>query len=107
MMPNCYPECQNFQSAPHNHYRFFFLHTLPLPIVFKLQNVLSILRKTKISTFSIKKCSVRLLSLDALTSCMRLSYTPWSKTEISRTVENREKLVGYARNLQLAPHLFD
>ena len=27
VMPNRYPEWQNIQSAPHNHHRFFILHT--------------------------------------------------------------------------------
>ena len=31
-MKNSYPEWQNFQFAPKNHYGFFFLHTLPSTI---------------------------------------------------------------------------
>ena len=34
-----YPEWQNFQFAPNNHYKFFFLHTLSSNIVFKLLNM--------------------------------------------------------------------
>ena len=36
VMPNIYPEWQNFQFAPSSHYRFILLHTLPSTIVFKL-----------------------------------------------------------------------
>ena len=38
-MPNSYPERQDFQFAPNNHYGFFFLHTLPSTIAFRLEYV--------------------------------------------------------------------
>ena len=34
-LPNSYPEWHNFQSAPHNHCRFFFLHILPSKMTFE------------------------------------------------------------------------
>ena len=34
------PEWQNFQFAPKNHYGFFFLHTRPLTVAFRLEYVL-------------------------------------------------------------------
>ena len=37
-LPNSYPAWRNFQFAPNNHYRFFFLHTIPL--TFKLESAL-------------------------------------------------------------------
>ena len=36
VMPNSYPEWRNFQFSPNNHYGFFFLHTLPSTIAFRL-----------------------------------------------------------------------
>ena len=38
-MPNSYPESLDFQFAPNNHYGFFFLHTLPSTIAFRLNYV--------------------------------------------------------------------
>ena len=62
VMPNSYPEWRNFQFEPNNHYRFFFLHTLPSTIAFRLEYVLFYQLYAKITTFfSIKKRSVRLL----------------------------------------------
>ena len=83
---NSYPEWRNIPSAPNNHFRFFFLHTLPSSIIFKLWHALFYQFYAEISIFSIKNCSIRLL----FTSC-RSSYTPWYKTEISSTGENRGK----------------
>ena len=62
VMPNSYPEWQNFQFAPNNHYWFFFLHTLPSMIVFKLEYALFYQFYAKMCTFWITKCSVRHLS---------------------------------------------
>ena len=36
-MPNSCPEWQNFQSALNNHYRLFFLHTVPSTVFLKLK----------------------------------------------------------------------
>ena len=71
----------NFEFTLNNHYRFFFLHTLPSMIVFKLGYELFYQFHTERSTFSIKKCLAPIY--DHLTSCTRSSYTPWYKTEIS------------------------
>ena len=91
MMPNNYSEWRNFQFALNNHYTFFFFHTFPLTIVFKLGYALlfSVLRWNKY-IFD-QEMFVSPLISDVLTSCMRLSYTRWYKTEISITGENREK----------------
>ena len=51
VMPTSYPEGWNFQFAPNNYYRFFFLNTLPLTTAFKLKCVLFCQFYTKISTF--------------------------------------------------------
>ena len=85
VMPNSYPEWLNFHFTPNHHYWFFFLHTLSLTNVFKLEYALFYQFYAKMGTFFIKKCS---LIYDVLTSCMRSSYTPWYKTEISRTGKN-------------------
>ena len=45
------PEWRNFQFAPKNHYGFFFLHTLPSTIAFKLEYVLFYQFCAKITTF--------------------------------------------------------
>ena len=62
VMPNSYPELRNFQFAPNHHYGFFFLHTVPSKILFKLGYALFYQFNAEITIFSIKKCSVRLLS---------------------------------------------
>ena len=61
VMSNSYPECRNFQFVPNNHYRLFFLHTLPSAIVSKIGYALFYQFYAEISTFSIKNFSVRLL----------------------------------------------
>ena len=45
------PEWLNFQSVPHNHYGFFFLHTLPSTLAFRLEYVLFYQCYDKIATF--------------------------------------------------------
>ena len=45
------PEWRNFQFAPKNHYGFFFLHTLPSTIAFRLEYVLFYQFYAKITTF--------------------------------------------------------
>ena len=45
------PEWRNFQFAMKNHYGFFFLHTLPSTIAFRLDYVLFYHFYTKITTF--------------------------------------------------------
>ena len=58
-----YPEWRNFQVAQNSHYGFFFLHTFPLAIAFKLRFVLFHQFNAKISIFAAKKYSVWLLSM--------------------------------------------
>ena len=45
------PEWRNFQFAPTNHYGFFFLHTFPSTIAFRLEYVLFYQFYAKITTF--------------------------------------------------------
>ena len=45
------PEWRNFQFAPKNHYGYFFLHTLPSTIAFRLEYVLFYQFYAKITTF--------------------------------------------------------
>ena len=54
-----------------NHYRFFFLHTLPSTIALRLKYVLFYQFYAKITTFfSIKKCSGLLLSDTLMSECL-------------------------------------
>ena len=57
VMLNSYPEWRNFQFTPNNQFRLFFFET-----AFKLEYVLFYQFLARITTFSSKKCSVRLLS---------------------------------------------
>ena len=62
VMPNS-PEWRNFQFAPNNQYGyFFFLHSFPSTIAFKLAHVLFYQFYARLTVSFIKKCSVRLLS---------------------------------------------
>ena len=45
------PEGRNFQYAPKNHFGFFFLHTLPSTIAFRLKYMLFYQFYAKITTF--------------------------------------------------------
>ena len=57
------PEWWNFQFAPNNHYKFFFLHNLPSTVVFKLEYALLYRLFAEITTFPIiSSRNVRLLS---------------------------------------------
>ena len=83
-MPNSYPEWRKFQFASNNHYKFFFLHTLPSTTV--INYALFYQFCVKISTFSIKKCSVQLPST-----------TSWRHARGRLTPPRVQK--GYARKL--------
>ena len=54
VMPNSYPKWRNFQYALNSHYRFFFLHTFPSTIAFKLKYALFYQFYVKITIFFIK-----------------------------------------------------
>ena len=58
VMPNSYPEWQNFQFPPISHYGFFFLHKIHLSLF--MHYFINFNANTSI--FSIKKCLVQLLS---------------------------------------------
>ena len=92
-MPNSYPEWWNFQLAPNNHYRFFFLHTIPL----KAKYVLFYQFYAKISTFSIKKCSVRLLSTTSWCHAPGHVIPPRIRWKYPERVKIIKTLVGYTR----------
>ena len=102
VMPNSYPEWRNFQFTPNCHDWFFFLHTLPWTIAFKLEYVLFYQFYAIITTFWIKNCLVwhmcttfmvkhlaendvecwpRNVIKDFVISCMGLSDTPLYKTK--------------------------
>ena len=70
VMPSSYPAWQNFQSAPHDHYRFFFLHSLPLIILYKLEYALFYEFYANISQLAVKKCSFPLPSMMLMLKCL-------------------------------------
>ena len=49
-------QVKNCRFALNNHYEFFFLHTLPLIIAFKLEYALFYEFYVKVSQFTVKKC---------------------------------------------------
>ena len=73
------PEWQNFQFALRNHYGFFFLHTLPSTIAFRLEYVLFNHFYAKITTVFIKKSLVWLLFYTLMSKCLAESDVKMSK----------------------------
>ena len=69
-----------FQFTPNNHYRFFFLHTLPSTIVFKLEYALFYQFYLEITTFKIKFYGMHtiaewLLSYNVTSTSFNVIYT--------------------------------
>ena len=85
-MLNSCSEWRNFQFAWDDYYWFFFLHTLPSTIAFRLDYLLFYLFYAKITTFFLKNFLVRLLSN---TLALKHLMEKYGVTEIP---------VGYARN---------
>ena len=78
-MSNSYPEWRNFQFAPNNYYRLFFLHALPSTVLFKFGYALFYQLFAEISTFAIKKCLVRLPSTTSWRHARgRLTHPGWN-----------------------------
>ena len=50
VMTNSYSKWRNFQFAPNDHYRFYFLHILPSTIAFRLEYILFYQFYSKITT---------------------------------------------------------
>ena len=96
VMQTSYPEWRNFQFAPNNHYRFVFLHTLPSTIIFKLEYALLHEFYAEISTLSIKKYSVRLLSTTSWSHARGRLTLPGIKQKYRERVKITENFVGYA-----------
>ena len=122
VMLNSYPEWRKFQFAPNNQSRFFFLHTFPSTIAFKLQYALFSQFYAKISVFSIKECSISASIYDVdvktvggkwrqnwccdvkkTTWChvRESSYTPSCKTTFPNPSWVHGNLVEYAREIFL------
>ena len=119
VMPNSYPSWRNFQFAPKNHHKFFFWHTLPSTTAFRLKFVLFYqYDHARITTFSSKKCSVRLLSQELTSKRLahndvkmtlkstswrhaRCRLTPLYKTELFRTGEIRGKPCWVCKNIRI------
>ena len=97
VMLNSYPEWQNFQFAPNKHYWFFFLHTLSSTIVFRLEYLLFYQLYTEITTFSIKKCLVRLPSTTSWCHARGRLTPPGIRRKYPERVKITENLVRYAR----------
>ena len=68
----------NTMLVPKNHYGFFFLHTLPMTISFKLEYVLFYQFYAKITTFFDQESSLRLLSYTLMSK--RLAETDMKMT---------------------------
>ena len=96
-MPNNYPEWQNCQFAQISRYIFFFLHTLSLTIVFKLGYALFHQFYAEISTFSIKKCSVRHLSTTSWYHARGHLTSSGIRRKYPEQVKIKENRIGYAR----------
>ena len=96
VMQNSYPEWRNFHFAPNNHYSFFFLHTLPSTIVFKLEYALLHQFYAEISTLSIKKYSVRLLSTTSWSPARGRLTLPGIKRKYRERVKITVNSVGCA-----------
>ena len=115
------PEWRNFQFAPNNHYGFFFLHTLPSTITFRLEYVFYQFY-AKITTFFDKENfgAVSLLYVDVETfgrnwrqnvkndvktsyrsHARDSSYTPHVRRHFLAPVGFTEIPVGYARKTVL------
>ena len=111
------PECRNFQFAPETHYWFFFLHTLPSTIAFRLEYVLVYQFYAKITIFRSRKFRYgsflirwrrnvwrKLTWNDVKTSkssywrnARQSSYTPNVRRHFLASVMFMEIPVGYAR----------
>ena len=104
VMPNIYPEWRNLQFNPSSHYRFFFLHTLLSTIAFRLEYVgffLSIY--AKITTFfSIKKCSVRLLSYTLTSKRLRKLTWKW-RQDVKITSKRKNHHTDVMHESRLTP----
>ena len=117
------PEWRTFQFAPKNHYWFFFLHTLPSTITFRLECVLFYQFYVKMTTFFDKKKfgMAPLLYVDVETfggnwhendiktskssywrHARESSYTPHVKRHFLAPAGFTEISVGYARMLVLS-----
>ena len=92
-----------FQFAPNNHYRSFFLHTLPSTIVFKLDYVVFYKFYTEDTTFPIKKCSVRHPSSTHWHHVRGRLTPPCVRQKYPERVKIVENLVWCARKCFLSP----
>ena len=93
------PEWRNFQFTLKNHYGFFFLHTLPLTITFRLEYVLFHQFYAKITTFFIKKSLVRLLSYMVTLKRLRRN---WHKNDVKTL---KSSYWYHVRESSYTPHL--
>ena len=92
VMPDSYSELQNFQFALNSHNGFFFLHTHPSTTAFKLKYVLCLQFYAK-TIFSIKKCSVWLLSIMLTSKHLVENY---AKTDVKKMSWRRERVSSFA-----------
>ena len=93
VMPNSYPEWRNFQFAPNNHYRIFFLHTLARPLYLSLdmRYFLSIWGWNKYIFYQEMFSSAPIY--DIMTSLHEASYSPWYRN-IQNGRKSRKTLPG-------------
>ena len=90
VMRNIYPEWRNFQFALKSH----FLYTLPLTVVFKLEYALFYQFYAKMSSFSIKRFSIRLLSSTSRRHARGRLTSPRMKRKYPERMKITENIVG-------------
>ena len=118
MMANSYPEWWNFQFAPHNHFGFFFLHTLPSTIAFKLEyalfykfySIISICSQDLFGSvpqwrwhWNVWWKMTQNIKTTSWCHAQESSYFPHVRAHFLAPVSQAEIPVGYARNCFLAP----
>ena len=84
-------------SIRNEHYRFFFLQTLPSTIVFKLEYALFYQFYAEITAFSIKKCSVRHPSTTSWCHAQCRLTPSHVRRKYPERMKIAENLVGYVR----------
>ena len=78
------PSWWNFQLAPNNHYGFFFLHTLPSIIAFRLKYVLFYQSWAKIATSAVKKCWILTPTYDKVFGGKQCQNSCYNMKKMSR-----------------------
>ena len=99
-------EWRNFQVAPKNHYGFFFLHTLPSTIAFRLECVLFYHFYAKITTFfdQEKFGTTPVLYVDVETFGGKLMWK-WRQDFQNEVKTSKSSYWRHARETSYTPHV--